>query len=118
MATLEPVFRRTIGLFKQLSDCNLDDIPYETLQQLSSNANQADSQFQQIRNFSVAQNANPQQFRDTLIQQLRDNWNAYYLVVSPHVAYAHSPRDRLRFVRARGARNILAGKADCYRGEE
>lgn len=81
-------FGETIDLFKELSGCNLDNVPFETLQQLNSCASQASSQFQQIQNFSVAQNANPQQVRDTLIQQLRDNWSAYYTAVTPHVAYS------------------------------
>lgn len=84
-----PVFRRTLGLFKDLSDCNLDSFPYETLNQLHGQANQVLSYFQQIQGFSIQQHPqNPVQARDSLIQQLRDQWQTYYAVVTPHISYA------------------------------
>lgn len=84
-----PVFRRTLGLFKDLSDCNLETVPYETLNQLHSQANQVLTYFQQIKNFSIQQHPqNPVQARDSLIQQLRDQWQSYYAVVTPHISYA------------------------------
>lgn len=84
-----PVFRRTLGLFRDLSECNLDSFPYETLNQLHGQANQVLSYFQQIQKFSIQQNPqNPVQARDSLIQQLRDQWHSYYSVVTPHISYA------------------------------
>lgn len=84
-----PVFRRTIELFRDLSDCNLDQVPYETLNQLHSIANQVLTYFQQIQNFSIKQHPqNPEQARDSLIQQLRDQWHSYYSTVTPHISYA------------------------------
>ncbi|MCP9471533.1 MAG: hypothetical protein NNA30_02205 [Nitrospira sp.] len=84
-----PVFRRTLGLFKDLSECNLDSFPYETLNQLHSQANQVLSYFKQIQGFSIQQYPqNPVQARDSLIQQLRDQWHTYYSGVTPHISYA------------------------------
>jgi hypothetical protein len=54
-----PVFHRTPGLFHELSECNLENFPYETLNQLWSQANDALTLFQQIQNFSVQQHPLP-----------------------------------------------------------
>lgn len=84
-----PVFRRTLTLFRDLSESNLDNVPYETLNQLQGQASQVLGLFQQITSFSVQQHPqNPVQARDTLIQQLRDRWQSDYSVVTPHIAYA------------------------------
>jgi hypothetical protein len=84
-----PVFRRTLGLFQDLSACNLDNFPYETLQQLHSKADEVLSYFQRIQNFSITQQSqNPVQARDTLIEQLRNQWQSYYSAITPHISYA------------------------------
>jgi len=84
-----PVFSRTLGLFRDLSECNLDSVPYETLTELHSLAGQVLTYFQQIQNFSVAQHPqNPVDARDSLINQLRDQWHRYYTSVTPHISYA------------------------------
>ncbi len=84
-----PVFQRILGLFKDLSQCTLDNVPFEILQQLTSHAQQASNQFSQIQRFSVEQNpSNPKQVRDSLISQLRDQWSTYYTAITPHIAYS------------------------------
>ncbi len=84
-----PVFQRTLDLFRDLSQCSLDNVPFEILQQLTSYAQQALGQFDQIQKFSVAQNpSNPKQVRDSLVNQLRDQWNTYYGSIAPHIAYS------------------------------
>lgn len=84
-----PVFRRTLSLFQDLADCNLDNFPFETLSQLTAQADDALTLFQAIRNFSLQQHPqNPVQARDTLIAQLRDKWQQYYASVTPHISYA------------------------------
>src|SRR5437016_3224066 len=83
------VFQRTLGLFKDLAECSLDNVSFETLRELTSHAQQALNQFQQIQKFSVAQNpSNPKQVRDSLIEQLRDHWHSYYSAITPHIAYS------------------------------
>jgi hypothetical protein len=84
-----PVFQRTLELYKSLSECNLDGIPYETLGQLTSIADQALQYFQQIMMFSIQQHpSNPAQVRDQLINQLRDAWHGYFTHITPQIAYA------------------------------
>jgi hypothetical protein len=84
-----PIFERTIGLFKDLSECELGNTPYEILQQLVSHTQQALSQFQQIQQFSIDKNpSNPKAVRDNLITQLQNQWNTYYQAITPHIAYS------------------------------
>lgn len=84
-----PVFRRTLGLFHDLAECNLDNFPYETLNQIWAQANDALTVFQQIQKFSLqAHPQNPVQARDNLIAQLRDRWQQYYQHITPHISYA------------------------------
>lgn len=84
-----PVFQRTLELYKSLSECNLDDVPYETLGQLVSIADQALQYFQQILTFSIQQHpSNPASVRDQLITQLRDAWHSYFTHITPQIAYA------------------------------
>jgi hypothetical protein len=84
-----PVFRRTLGLFKDLSACSLEGLPFEALGEVHNYANQVLALLQQIKNFSVQTNPqNPVATRDNLIQQLRDQWNTYYRAVTPHISYA------------------------------
>lgn len=84
-----PVFRRTLGLFHDLSECNLDNFPYESLNQILAQANDALNLFQQTQKFSLQQHPqNPVQARDNLIAQLRDKWQQYYQHITPHISYA------------------------------
>lgn len=83
------VFRRVLGLFKDLRDCNLDNLPFEALSVLTNQAEIARSTFKEIKAFTVQQYAsNPTQARDQLIARLRDNWNTYFSTVTPYVSYA------------------------------
>lgn len=83
------VFRRTLSLFHDLADCNLENFPFETLSQITAQANDALTLFQAIQNFSLQQHPqNPVQARDTLIAQLRDKWHQYYHHITPHISYA------------------------------
>ncbi|MCI0563643.1 MAG: hypothetical protein MN733_34655 [Nitrososphaera sp.] len=84
-----PVFQRTLGLFRDLSECSLENFPYEALNQLYGQANDAFGVFKQIQEFSLQQHPqNPVQARDSLITQLRDRWNQYYTQITPHISYA------------------------------
>jgi hypothetical protein len=84
-----PIFERTLGLFRDLSICALDNAPFEVLQQLTNVSEQAFRQFQQIQSFSLEQNpSNPAAQRDSLIDQLRNQWNSYYTTITPHISYS------------------------------
>lgn len=84
-----PVFRRTLGLFRDLSTCNLENFPFETLTQLHSQANQVLSYFNQVKTFSIQQFAqNPVATRDQLIAQIRDTWHGTFSIVTPSISYS------------------------------
>src|SRR6266480_2906222 len=84
-----PVFHRTLGLFRDLSEVDLTNLPFETLSNLADQANDCLILFTQIQSFSLQQNpTNPAQARDSLIVQLRDKWNQYYTFLAPHISYA------------------------------
>lgn len=101
-----PVFKRTLDLFKDLSESRLDDLPYEMLNNLTALARQALNHFQSVQNFSTNQ-ANPASVRDNLIQQIRDQWHNYYSAATPAIAYSRqlgTDFDRLE----REARGVLS----------
>lgn len=84
-----PFFRRTLALFRSLSEANLDTVPFSRLQRVSGSAAQALSLFDQIRSFSLEQNPqNPSASRDGLINQVRDSYDSAFEEVSPLLAYA------------------------------
>lgn len=84
-----PIFHRVLGLFKDLRECNLENVPYEALVQITGQADNARTIFKNIKEFKVGSYpSNPTQARDSLITQLRDNWNSYYTNVTPHISYA------------------------------
>jgi hypothetical protein len=84
-----PYFRRTLDLFRRLSDINLDGIPFEVLNSLTSVTQEASELLQRIQTFTVQSNPqNPGAARDQLINQVRDRWGVYYQAITPVLAYA------------------------------
>ena len=84
-----PVFQRTLNLFKDLSECNLDNIPHESLTQLYNHAKDVLALFEQIKSFSIQQHTqNPVEARNSLINQVRDRWQQDYIAITPHISYA------------------------------
>jgi hypothetical protein len=84
-----PVFQRVLGLFRDLSESNLDNVPFETLDQLTRLAQEALTHFKQIQTFTVQAHAsNPTGVRDQLINQLRDRWHTYYTTITPIISYS------------------------------
>lgn len=84
-----PFFERTLKLFRDLKDSNIDTIPHGNLVNLFNCANQALQYFKQIQGFSLQQHPqNPTNVRDQLINQIRDSYDNYFSVISPVVAYS------------------------------
>lgn len=82
------IFKRTLELFSDLSECNLDNVPQERLQQFQSLAQQALESFRQIQTFKVSNVSNPAATRDQLIAQIRDQWHGYYVHITPEIAFS------------------------------
>lgn len=83
-----PVFKRTIGLFKGLSEANLDNVPEVTLKQLISYSEQAIKTFEQILKFDPSGENNPASVRDSYIQQVADQYPTFFSQISPVIAYS------------------------------
>lgn len=83
-----PYFQRTLRLFKDLAESNLDAVPYTNLQVLAALAEQARDRFKRIQAFSVSQVSNPSQARDSLINEVRDSYDAGFQQISPIIAYS------------------------------
>lgn len=82
-----PYFQRTLDLFASLGRMNLENVPYNALQQLNGQAQNALALFQQIQSFSVSNEPNPVQARDNLINRARDSYDEQWRIVSPSIAY-------------------------------
>lgn len=84
-----PIFERTLRLFHDLHQSNLDNVSFNVLNNLQNRANDARSKFKQIQAFSPQQQTqNPIGTRDSLINSLRDQYDDYFQIISPVIAYS------------------------------
>src|SRR3989339_134129 len=84
-----PYFKRTLKLFNDLKNSNLDGIPYKAINQLNTVATQAIGEFNNIKGFTIEQHPqNTKGERDQLINTIRDRYDNYYEVLAPHIAYS------------------------------
>ncbi|MBI5408494.1 MAG: hypothetical protein HZA14_03920 [Nitrospirae bacterium] len=81
-------FERTLKLFYALYESNLDNISHNILKNLLSQAKDAHSKLNAIQTFSPAQQQNPLNVRNELINQIRDAYDGYFSIVSPVIAYS------------------------------
>lgn len=82
-----PYFRRSLKLYADLAKTDLSQVPYRILNQLRTRAESALSTLGQIRAFSPAQQANPSQVRDSLINNVREQYDDDYQYFTPAIAY-------------------------------
>lgn len=82
------IFRRTLTLFENLRNCNLDNVPLPTLQTLSQQATQATQTFQEIQQFDPSGQNSPDSLRDSLINTVADQYQEFFQQISPIVAYS------------------------------
>lgn len=84
-----PYFERTLKLFKDLGESNLDVLPHNKLNNLTNIAKEAKRFFDQIQNFSVQQYpSNTANQRDTFISQIRDSYDSNFDAIAPVIAYS------------------------------
>jgi hypothetical protein len=82
------VFKRVLGLFKDLKESNLDNVSYQALTNLTQMAQDANNRFQQIRSFNPGNQNNPSAARDGLVQSLGEYYHQYFNTISPIIAYS------------------------------
>lgn len=83
-----PVFARTLRLFQDLAEANLDNIPASVLDQLRQTTEQAQQAIDQIKEFDPSGQNNPAQVRDRLIQQISQQYDGHFQQISPVIAYS------------------------------
>lgn len=82
-----PYFRRVLKLFTDLAKTNLESVPYQLLNTLNGQAQDAVNLFNEIRNFSLRGQSNPVVVRDQLLNKARDAYDTYYLQLMPVTTY-------------------------------
>jgi hypothetical protein len=82
------VFGRTLNLFASLAESRLENVPVSTVQRLTNSASQAAQTFQKITDFDPSAQGNPSQVRDSLIQEVDNQYQQYFELAAPIVAYS------------------------------
>ena len=83
------IFERTLKMFRDLNQVNLDNVAHNTLLGLKNQANAALAQFKNINEFSVTKYPNNTVGqRDAFISQIRDNYDTCFGTLSPVIAYS------------------------------
>lgn len=82
------IFDRTIRLFRDLEESNLDNVPANVFRELVASANEANAAFDQIKSFNPAGQANPAQVRDSLVQHVDSQYQTHFARLSPVIAYS------------------------------
>ena len=84
-----PYFQRVLRLFSDLAQANLDTVPHRDLERLSQAAEDANSRFSEIQQFSLeTAPQNPGEARDGLINSVRDQYDSWFSQVTPIIAYS------------------------------
>jgi hypothetical protein len=111
-AAVEPA-ERLVSLYLRLSVTALDDLSIQALQQIRDRANNDFSHLKQILDFKVATQSNPQQTRDSLIQQLTQTYEPSFQLLHPYIAYSlHRSADFQRLdADARATMQAIADRA-------
>ncbi len=111
-----PYFQRTLGLFHQLADENLREVPSEYLKIVADDAEQALNQFQEILKFSGENLQNPDKVRGELITEVRDAYRPMYedialIIKTPPEEVEHVPRVWIGAMLAVGLAALIAAAA-------
>lgn len=99
-------FRKAINLFQDLQDLDLSRIPYETLSSINNQAVKLKGLIEQINNFTPAENS-PVSTRDSLVDQFRNNYHAWFTAVSPVTAYATNHGTDLEAIQSEARELVL-----------
>lgn len=82
------IFTRTLKLFRDIKDANLDNVPHDRINQLIQSVMEARNSFKKVKEFNPAGQNNPVQVRDTLIQNIASQYQSHFEQVAPIIAYA------------------------------
>jgi hypothetical protein len=83
-----PVFERSLRLYRELSNIQLDAVGPGMLNQARDRAREAVAAFKQIREFSFTKYpTNTQSQRDSLITTMQDRYDAEFTSIAPIISY-------------------------------
>ena len=84
-----PLFNRIHNLFKELSECNFDNIPITTLRTFTTLTNTMLSHLDQIKDFAVDKHTNPSGQRAAFINGAQVEWEKAFPQIKQYISYAH-----------------------------
>jgi ABC-type multidrug transport system fused ATPase/permease subunit len=88
-----PYFKRIIGLFQDLRDSDLNNIPFSVLETLLSHARNALDFFNRIKNFGSPQlPQSPEQDRKNFLNELKQKYDSYFGNIALVLAFTRSYR--------------------------
>lgn len=83
-----PIFERTLKLFRDLSECNFDNLPLAVLNGLRQSADQTLRAFNEIRNFNLEAQQTPRPARDQIIKKIENEYPTHFDKLYPIIAYS------------------------------
>lgn len=83
-----PIFERTLKLFRDLSECNFDNLPVGVLDGLRQLADQTLAAFNEIRNFNLEAQPSPRPARDQIIEKIKNQYPTHFNKLSSIIAYS------------------------------
>lgn len=110
-----PPAQALIDLYRRLSLQALEDFPDNILTTIRDHANSTYNLFDQINKFDVAQN-NPQQIRQSIIDQLKNTYPNTFQALHPYISYSlHRSADFQRLdTQARATLQAVEDKANEF----
>lgn len=110
---VEPA-ERLVSLYQRLSLNALDDLSTQALQQVRDRANNDYKLLKQVLEFKVAAQQNPQQTRDSFVQQIEQSYDPSFQALHPYIAYSlHRSADFQRLdAEARATMQAIADRAE------
>ena len=83
-----PLIEKTVSFYRQLLDCNLNDLPLVTMNQITTTGKATIDILGRIGSFDPEKSQAPFPERTQLINQIRDRWEVDFPTISPILAYA------------------------------
>ncbi|MBI3582472.1 MAG: hypothetical protein HY096_00800 [Nitrospinae bacterium] len=83
-----PIFKKFLDLYHDLSLCDLDNIPFETLGGIKPKAKDTLAGINAIINFTPSKHTNPEQERDKIIEESQKSYPEHWKIISPIIAYS------------------------------
>lgn len=85
----KPYFERVLKLFRHIRSANLEGMSHNALNSINGLVATAINDFKNIKEFSIDKYPNnTKATRDQFINTIRDRFDEYYSILTPHIAYS------------------------------